>query len=144
MQYRATRSELLRTQEWPLTGRQMPPDKRIPRTIPDKRRRGLETSVPDVALSAKEEWEQEPVSAEAVTVAAANRAAPRHRRSPCSRQDLMSGRDRKWRTFISPSKPLGSLQLRKGARLQRSFTLSTLNHQLLRYCWSLRFERSHV
>src|SRR5437588_11591887 len=78
--------------------RRTPPDKRIPRTIPDKWRRGSGTSVPDVAPSAKEEWEQEPVSAEAVTVAAANRAAPRHRRSPCSRQDLIPERDQRWLT----------------------------------------------
>jgi hypothetical protein len=32
---------------------------------------------------------------------AADTVAPRRKKSPCSRQGLLLGRDRKWRTFVS-------------------------------------------
>src|SRR6478672_7675770 len=65
-----------------------------------------ETSFPNAASNGEAELAQESVAAEREESAAANTSAPRHKRSPCWRQDLMSGRGQRWRTHRYSCKSL--------------------------------------
>jgi len=67
----------------------MQPDTQTAAAFPEKWRSELGTSVPDVALNAKAGWEQEFVAVERAEPKAANTAGPRHKKSLCSRQDLL-------------------------------------------------------
>src|SRR6476660_7224492 len=82
-------------------------------------RHGSETSFPNAASSGEAELAQESVAAERAESAAPNTSAPRHKRSPCWRRDLRSGRGQRGRTYRYSCKSLPMrLSTRKSNRLR--------------------------
>src|SRR6267142_2300870 len=97
----------------------MLPDTRTPPPIPGMWRHESETSFPNAASNGEAELAQESVAAEGAESAAANTSAPRHKRSPCWRRDLMSGRGQRGRTYRYSCKSLPMrLSTRKSNRLR--------------------------
>jgi hypothetical protein len=83
----------------------------------------VKTSFPNAASSAEAELARGSVAAEREESAAANTIAPRHRRSPCWRRDLMSGRGQRWRTCRYSCKSLPArLSTRKSNRRLNAIT----------------------
>src|SRR5882724_54855 len=74
----------------------MLPDRRTAPAIPDKWRRGLETSSPDGASNAEAEWAKEPAAVEGVEEEALNKAGLQYRKSQCWRRDLALKSGQTW------------------------------------------------